>query len=155
MKKESLSLLLGFWGHQAQILERISKEIKTTPLRSRQGTAYTGFLLHNLYSALEDLFQEVAKTFENHIEDPSKFHRELLRRMALEIPGIRPRLLSDKSQMILDELRAFRHIFRHAYDYELSADRIRDLRKRLLTQWKIVDADLEAFRTFLEEAIRE
>lgn len=36
---------------------------------------------HNLYCAFEDLFKIVAETFENHIQDKSKYHQELLKRM--------------------------------------------------------------------------
>ena len=44
--------------------------------------------------------------------------------MRLDIEGIRPRLLSEESFKILDELRGFRHVFRHAYSYELEHERV-------------------------------
>ncbi|MGB9857741.1 MAG: hypothetical protein ACPLKX_06350 [Dictyoglomaceae bacterium] len=79
----------------------------------------------NLYNAFEDLFSEISKSFENKIEDASFFHKELLRRMTLEIPGIRPKVLSKESFIILNELRGFRHIFRHAYTYEIIPEKVK------------------------------
>ena len=77
-------------------------------------------------------FQEIAKTFENKVEDPAKYHRELLKRMYMDIPGIRPKSLSLESYHALDELRGFRHIFRHAYDYELDPERVDSLKQKIV-----------------------
>jgi hypothetical protein len=51
-----------------------------------------GYQLHNLYCAFEDLFKIVSETFENHIQDKSKYHQELLKRMTISIEGVRPPL---------------------------------------------------------------
>ncbi len=88
------------------------------------------YKLHNLYSAYEDLFKLVAKFFENQIADISGYHTELLNRMRLQIEEVRPKLLSDDSFMLLDELRGFRHVFRHAYSYKLDAERVINYQRR-------------------------
>jgi hypothetical protein len=44
--------------------------------------------------------------------------------MRMEIEGVRPRLLSAELEQDLNELRAFRHFFRHAYGVELKPDRV-------------------------------
>lgn len=80
--------------------------------------------LRDLYNTFEDLFVEIAKTFENRIENPIFFHKELLKRMTIEVPKIRPKVLSKESFFILDKLRGFRHIFRHAYNYEISPEKL-------------------------------
>lgn len=84
----------------------------------------SAYQLHNLYSAVEDLFKIVAGTFENSVTDLSQWHTELLRRMTLEIPGVRPALLSQETADLLNELRAFRHFFRHAYGQSLDLARV-------------------------------
>ena len=73
------------------------------------------YQLHNLYNAVEDLFQLVAAHFENQIEGVGRWHTELLRRMNQDVEGVRPALLSDESYVLLNGLRSFRHFFRHAY----------------------------------------
>ena len=50
---------------------------------------------------------------------------ELLKRMAISIEGIRPSLVSQESYALLDNLRSFRHLFRHAYSYELDIRKVR------------------------------
>ena len=66
----------------------------------------------------------MANAFENSVTDLSRWHTELLRRMALDIQGIRPALLSTESTELLNELRAFRHLFRHAYGVRLDSSRV-------------------------------
>ena len=153
MKKEPLAILLGFLNNQKEPIHRILQEIDLTEPNSREKISHLGYLLHNLYCALEDIFREVARTFENQIEDPARYHRELLKRMYCEIPQIRPALLTSRSYAILNELRGFRHIFRHAYDYELSADRVARLREIVLQDWESIQQDLNNFIDFLNNKL--
>ncbi len=149
MKKERLAVLLGYFESQMELIERIWKEAESTQPTDREKISHLSYLLHNLYSALEELFREVAKTFENRIEDLSRYHRELLQRMRLTIPGIRTNLLSETSFLILDELRAFRHIFRHAYSYELDPERVRNLKTKVKRHWRLIRRDLDEFARFI------
>jgi hypothetical protein len=82
------------------------------------------YQLHNLYTAVEDLLKIVANAFENNVADLSRWHSQLLHRMSLTIAGIRPALLSTESAELLNELRAFRHFFRHAYGRPLNFNRV-------------------------------
>jgi uncharacterized protein YutE (UPF0331/DUF86 family) len=147
------ALLLGYLNNQSKVVKDLLKEIEKKLPNTKEETVYLGYQIHNLYCAVEDIFKEVVKTFENKIEDFTKYHRELLRRMILEIPGIRPKLLTKESYNLLDEIRGFRHIFRHAYDYELSSKRLRELREEILQGWEKVDEDLKRFEQFLKENI--
>lgn len=153
MKKERLAVLLGYFESQMDLIERIRKEVESTQPTDREKTSHLGYLLHNFYCALEELFQEVAKTFENRIEDLSRYHRELLQRMRLTIPGIRTNVLSEKSFPILDELRAFRHIFRHAYTYELDPERVHTLKLKVKRHWRLIRMDLDEFERFLKNTL--
>ncbi|MCP4360654.1 MAG: hypothetical protein GY796_21815, partial [Chloroflexi bacterium] len=102
-------------------LEDRAGQIHSNHPGSIESTAYQ---LHNLYSAAEDLFKIVAGAFENSVADLSRWHTELLHRMTLDIQGVRPALLSTESAELLDELRAFRHVFRHAYMRRLDFSRV-------------------------------
>jgi len=104
------------------------------------------YKLHNLYSAYEDLFKLVARFFENQIADISSYHTELLNRMRLQIEGVRPKLLSDESFMLLDELRGFRHVFRHAYSYKLDAERVIKLSQKTASLIVSFEKDFEKFK---------
>lgn len=47
--------------------------------------------------------------------------------MSLNIEGVRPALISEDTFVLLDELRAFRHFFRHAYNYEIRYQKVKPL----------------------------
>jgi len=97
----------------ANRLEERALDIQPDDIVRMESVAYQ---IHNLYSAVEDLFKLVASHFENSIADSSRWHTELLYRMSQEITGVRPALLSQECYLLLNGLRSFRHFFRHAYN---------------------------------------
>ena len=70
--------------------------------------------------------------------------------MVFEIRGIRPALISEKSFEGLDELRGFRHVFRHAYTYGLDDERVVFLLKRILKQKQSILDELDCFRQIVK-----
>ena len=112
--------------------------------KTDEGIDSMGYQLHNLYSAFEQLFETVAHFFENQVEG-ERYHTDLLRRMKLEIEGIRPALISDEAFTLLDELRRFRHFFRHAYTAELNPDRLEELVATARRLRDLFQRDREAF----------
>ena len=125
MEKERLSLLKAAINAQIVEIERIFGKIEDR--RHKEGEANLeslAYQLHNLYCAFEDLFKIVADFFENHIDDSAHYHSALLWRMKMPIEGVRPAVLSEASYKLLDSLRAFRHVFRHAYSYELDPKKL-------------------------------
>lgn len=133
---------------QIKIIEKIYKEISSRRLRARRdqiALESLAYKLHNLYCAFEDLFKIVARRFENQIENHAQYHKELLRRMALDIRGVRPSLISEELLKDLDELRAFRYFFRHAYSYEINYEKIRVALKSALKVKKKFKKDIKNF----------
>ena len=80
--------------------------------------------LSRLYNVIEQLALRVAKAFENNIDDEHGWHMELLRRLGIAIPGVRPALFPADMASDLQELRGFRHVIRHAYDLTLKKDKL-------------------------------
>jgi len=105
-----------------------------------------GYWMHNLYCAFEDLFKLVAGFWENNLSANGEYHIHLLKRMLVEIEGIRPALLTNAGYRYLNELRGFRHVFRHAYSYGLDDERVRALLRKILDQKDTVISDLQTFR---------
>ncbi len=155
MKIQLVLLLKGYIASQKKSIAAMMDKITVSETQTEEQATYTAYLLHNVYCALEDLFRETAHTFENSIDRESSFHRELIKRMSIDIPGIRPRFLSDTSIPLVDELRAFRHVFRHAYTYSLDPAKVDILKKSLLVNWKIIADDIDAFEKFIDELIME
>jgi uncharacterized protein YutE (UPF0331/DUF86 family) len=110
-----------------------------------------GYHLSGIYSCFEDIFSKIARIFENRIETPASWHRDLLRRMIIDVEGIRPRVISKESFLLLDELRGFRHVFRSSYMFELDPERLH----LLLSKWnrgkKHVVQDIRAFCNSLQK----
>jgi hypothetical protein len=92
----------------------------------------------------------VAETFENQVQDKSKYHLELLRRMTIPIEGVRPPLLSQGCFLLLDNLRSFRHFFRHAYSYELDERKVKIVLEDALTLSELYRKDIDAFLNSFE-----
>lgn len=113
------------------------------------------YYLHNLYCAFESIFQRIAEVFENQISDRAGWHAELLRRMTLDIEGLRPRLLSDQAYDALDELRRFRHLFRSAYRLRLDAERLALVQHKAQALEQMYRSDIERFLSFLDSLLQD
>jgi hypothetical protein len=111
------------------------------------------YYLHNLYCAFESIFHRIAEVFENQISTRTGWHAELLRRMTLDIEGVRPRLLSEEAYDSLDELRRFRHLFRSAYRLHLDAERLALVYKKTQVLKQVYHADIERFLAFLNRLL--
>jgi hypothetical protein len=81
--------------------------------------------LSRLFNVIEQMSLRIAKAFENNIDDEKGWHVELIRRMTIAISGVRPALFPIDLQQPLHDLRAFRHVFNHAYDLRLDPDKLR------------------------------
>jgi len=150
--KEKLSTLWAYINSQEEIIGTLFQKIRDMKPLNEDKMVHSAYLLHNLYSAYEDMFTEISRTFENNIDWNFGFHKNLLRRMNMAIPGIRPEVLSFDSYQVLSELMGFRHVFRHAYNFTLSADRMEVIRKKILDNQETVERDLKEFKRFLEES---
>ena len=134
------------------IYQRLNEKLvvieKETPSREMIDSA--GYWMHNLYCAFEDLFKVVSAFWENNLNPDGDYHVNLLKRMMINIKDIRPPLLSLDSYEYLNELRGFRHVFRHAYSYGLDDERIGYLIRKTVSNKEMVLADLSKFREKIE-----
>jgi len=141
---ESLAALSAVVDHDLaalrkmdELLERSSQSLQSDACEYRD-LAATAYLLHNIYNAVENSFQQISRTFENHVVDRAQWHRELLDKMFLAIPAVRPCVLPESLRRLLNDLRGFRHLFRHSYDFELDRQRLR----QLVQDWRLGKAAL-------------
>lgn len=151
MEKERLAVLKAEIKGQIQEIEGIYTRLEDRKRKKDKAAIESvGYQLHNLYCAFEDLFKIVAETFENQVNDKSKYHLELLRRMTIPIEGVRPPLLSQGCFLLLDNLRSFRHFFRHAYSYELDERKVKIVLEDALTLSELYRKDIDAFLNSFE-----
>src|SRR5687767_11326036 len=79
--------------------------------------------LHSFYNGLERAMELIALEMDEGTLGGETWHIELLRQMTLELPSVRPAVLSAETGRNLDEYRKFRHRVRNIYAIQLSATR--------------------------------
>jgi hypothetical protein len=109
------------------------------------------YRLHNLYSAFENIFLNIARAFENQIDDKAGWHTQLLTRMKLDLQPLRPPVIDRAAFQALDELLRFRHLFRHAYTVHLDPDRLRLVLQQARRLREIYRPQLDAFIGFVRK----
>ncbi len=88
--------------------------------------ASLGYTIQNIYNLFENYFLRISKFFENDF-DKTSWHRDLVNRMTIEIKDVRPKLFERSLANKINELRAFRHVFRYIYQSELDIKKLMDL----------------------------
>lgn len=106
--------------------------------------------LHGFYSGLERIFERIASTIDGNVPDGANWHKELLSQMSIEIPGVRPAIISSETVDMLQDYRGFRHIVRNVYTYHLNPDKMERLINNLDAAHEKMTAELVAFARFLE-----
>jgi hypothetical protein len=109
-----------------------------------------GYLLHNFYNGCENIFKIVSRFFENDF-GPDTWHKDLLKRMKLEIPGYRPKVIDEELYYLLDDFRSFRHKFRHTYAFELDWNREQLVAKKLPKTTSLLKIQIQTFINQLDK----
>jgi hypothetical protein len=83
-------------------------------------------MLHSFYTGIENIFQRVAVEIDGEPLKGEIWHRQLLDRMSH--PGKnRPAMISEALKDKLRSYLEFRHVFRHAYTFELRWEKMAEL----------------------------
>lgn len=135
---------------EAEAALRAARERVAVP--GPAGYEATAFQLVRLFNIVEQAGLRVAKAFENRIDDDNGWHAELIRRLTLEIKGVRPPLWPASLGPALRELRGFRHVITHAYDLRLDPDRLKLVMRDAET---VVAALPAAFDNFLDNVAKQ
>ncbi len=105
--------------------------------------------LHTFYSAIERIFEDIARTVEAGVPSGPDWHRDLLIQMSAEIAGTRPPVISRETRLILDEFRGFRHVVRNIYAFNLNPDRVLELTRKAPACLSSLRNDLHIFIDFI------
>jgi hypothetical protein len=96
---------------------------------SAADAAQAAVALHHAYCAIESILLRVTRQLEGSTPEGPEWHQALLHTAGLEIPSVRPALLSRESVGSLRRLLGFRHFFRHGYAVPLDPVQLADLRR--------------------------
>lgn len=113
-----------------------------------------GSILHDFYCGIERIFERIAKELNGGIPEGEDWHRQLLRDMTLDIKVVRPPVVSEELEKILNEYLRFRHVFRNIYGFSLEWRFIEGLVERLPMTLNMLKKDIEDFCVFLENVSR-
>jgi hypothetical protein len=160
MKSERLRTLKAELDADMKILEGLEGKYRKAKAKLKRiepdeldyaGLAYT---IVNIYNLMENYFLCVAKGFENAIER-DRWHKDLVKRMSLEIEGVRPAVLDAGDVPLIDDLRAFRHVFRNIYQGELDTGKLNLVDSRMSDALRAFKSAHRKFSATLDRLIRE
>ena len=106
--------------------------------------------IHSFYSGLERVFEKISSAVDGSLPQGVNWHQDLLNQMALEIPNVRPAVISEKTRLELDTYRGFRHVVRNVYTYHISPDKMKPLAKGIRRVFKKVEKELTTFSRFIQ-----
>jgi hypothetical protein len=133
------------------VIERIYSELGEPDLAesdAQEALIVVAYRLHSLYTAFENIFRNISKSFENRL-DPSSWHRQLLERMRLDLSPVRPAVIDEQAFEKLDEMLRFRHLFRTGYGLKLDALRLQLVVRKALELRLIYRGQIDRFLEYL------
>jgi hypothetical protein len=150
---DKILILLNSIGRDLKAIATIYGELERHPLTvdtDDDTLIVIAYHLHGLYNVFENILQDIAAVFENSVDDVERWHAQLLERMRMDVMPLRPAVIDDAAYDALDELRRFRHLFRHAYQMKLDPLRLQLVMRKALVLRVMYTAQLERFVDFLQ-----
>lgn len=108
-------------------------------------------LLHSFYTGIENVFKRIALEIDRSLPAGYRSHSDLLVQMARTNEN-RKAVISDELRLRLGEYMDFRHVFRHAYSFDLSWRKMAGL---VAGCGQTLDLVRTAVETFFAEAGRD
>lgn len=106
-------------------------------------------LLETYYTGIEKALSRIA-TVTGTMPVGQGWHRQLLRDSMLDLPGVRPAVLSAPTATVLERFLGFRHRFRNLYLFDLDRELILPLLRDAPAVWRQVRGDLGVFGEAME-----
>jgi hypothetical protein len=151
------AVLAGRIRQDVAEIERVVERVERAVQALRRQTTEQDLLLDSVTlnlrgfsTCLERIFAHIASRVDQSVPTGPDWHRELLRQMTVDVPGLRPPVVTAEVAAEVDEFLRFRHVIRHIYAFELDPFRIERLASRLQPTFREVRTALLAFATVLE-----
>jgi len=107
-------------------------------------TAALATMLHSFYTGVENIFKRIAIGIDGGLPTGSASHSALLNVMVFSNEH-RSAVISETSRIQLKMYMNFRHVFRHAYSFELDWDKMAQLVWDCEHVWHKLQAELTLF----------
>ena len=113
-----------------------------------------GSILHDFYTGIEKIFESIAKEVDSRLPLGEEWHSELLHQMTLDIPGLRPPVITAGTEKRLREYLGFRHLFRKRYGFELDWQKLKKLLLGMAQVRSNLEREIENFFEALDSLFR-
>jgi len=100
--------------------------------------------LHAFYTGIEGIFKRIALEIDRTIPTGDRWHSDLLMQMARPSSYRRPVISSDLCTTLTEYLE-FRHVFRHAYTFDLKWNKMSGLILHCEETLKQLETELQVF----------
>lgn len=108
-----------------------------------------GSILHDFYTAVEDIFEMVAQDLDGGLPSGPAWHKRLLNSMSVAVEGLRPACISKETATWLNDYLSFRHAFRNVYGHRLEWQRMKPLLEQLPGRYGSLKQEISEFTRFL------
>jgi hypothetical protein len=145
-------------SERERVVERVERALRARQQHTGENDPFldsAALNMHDFYTGLERIFAHIAASIDKSEPTGPDWHRELLRQMTVELPGLRPSVLTADQAADVDEFLRFRHVVRHNYAFALEPQRVERLAGRLPTTFRTVKGSLLAFASLLDGLAHE
>ena len=141
VEKESLN-------HLVEVHRPLLSKCTSTPPDAIELSALAS-MLHSFYTGMENLFKRIEILVDGKSWHGKTWHTQLLNSMAK--PGQnRPAVISESLRVQLRTYLDFRHVFRHAYSFELRWDKMAPLVSECENTLQLLHVELDDFLKKIE-----
>jgi hypothetical protein len=140
---EEVALELRQLRHMLETFDPLLRKVRSQPPDGIEVVALAG-MLHSFYTGVENLFKRFAVHLDGGPPRGEAWHIHLLESMASATGSRAPVIsasLRDRLQNDLD----FRHVFRHAYPFEIRWQKMAPLALNCRTMLDSVESEIHSF----------
>jgi ribonuclease HepT-like protein len=101
-------------------------------------------MLHAFYTGIENIFKRVTLQMDGALPGGMSWHRALLDAMSLQNDN-RAAVISEALRERLKDYLKFRHVFRHAYSFQLQWEKMSSLTLDCENTLRMLERDLDNF----------
>lgn len=106
-------------------------------------------ILHDFYTGAERIFVRIADELNGGVPRGEQWHRQLLQDMALDLPDVRPAVITAELAKELGDYLRFRHVFRNVYGFVLEAERMQPLQEGLAIVLERLVTEVKTFGAWM------
>ena len=141
--KEEIELELAQLQRLMNDFAELRKKVKNTDPDTIELVALAGFL-HTFYNGVENIFKRIVVQRDKEASHGAFWHSQLLERMAQASANHSP-VISEEMRDLLRQYLNFRHVFRHAYSFELQWRKMAPLVSESSSAFQLLKEDLKKF----------